>query len=237
MIIREDIGQYMRDLKSWLDETAESGLEEMSDFFAGRLDCYEEHMSLWSEAYRKFAALLPDSCVEILDLGCGTGLELDEIFKRLPNVRVTGVDMCREMLDRLAAKHPGKDLRLVCEDYFRYDMPAEHWDAAISFESLHHFLPGQKLGLYRKIYKALKRGGVFVYGDYIACCGEEEELLRETYLDKRGRSEIEEDSFVHFDIPLTEEHELEVLRKAGFERAEVLDSIDGATLIRAEKSR
>lgn len=50
----------------------------MSDFFTKRLHDYEEHMSVWEESYQLFAEVLPLECQKILDLGCGTGLELDK---------------------------------------------------------------------------------------------------------------------------------------------------------------
>ena len=235
IIIREDKEKYMWELKKWLLETKESGLEEMSSFFSARLDIYEEHMSIWTSAYRRFAKLLPKNSKKVLDLGCGTGLELDEIFSLFPEIEVTGVDLCCEMLDKLAQKHPDKNFKTVCSDYFRFDLQKGHWDAVISFESLHHFLPGDKLVLYRKIRESLKDNGVFLLGDYIACCDEEETLLREAWREKRARFSIPEGRFVHFDIPLTLEHETEILQKAGFSEVLPKDSLDGATLILARK--
>lgn len=234
MVIRENIDKHMQELQTWLAETAEDKLEDMDGFFAKRIDGYEEHMAIWEKAYQRFAELLPESCEEILDLGCGTGLELDEIWKRNPHVAVTGVDLCQAMLDKLQEKHEDKQLTTVCADYFLYEFGKE-WDAVISFESLHHFLPEKKMGLYQKIYRALKAGGVFVLGDYIACCAEEEELLQRVCTDKRKRAQIPEEQFVHFDIPLTLEHELELLKAAGFEEVTVADSIEGATLLVARK--
>ncbi len=72
-------------------------------------------------------------------------------------------------------------------------------------------------------------------GDYIACCDEEEELLRSVYLEKRKRFAIPEHRFVHFDIPLTLEHERELLQDAGFVMEKELDSPDGATILTARK--
>jgi trans-aconitate methyltransferase len=40
------------------------------------------------EGCRKLAELIPDKTRTIMDLGCGTGLELDEIFIRFPQVSV-----------------------------------------------------------------------------------------------------------------------------------------------------
>lgn len=242
MIIREDIPEYLAGLKAWLAQTQEADLEEMGAFFERRLEGYEEHMSVWREAYRRFARLLPAGCKELLDLGCGTGLELGEIWKRDPAVSVTGVDLCQAMLGRLARQYADKPFRPVCGDYFRYDMGQERWDAVISFESLHHFFPEKKRKLYEKIHRGLKEEGVFLLGDYIACCQEEEDLLRNVYLEKMkkrppaGPGETDTGSgYVHFDIPLTLEHELELLTQAGFCGASAVDCVEGATMIVAFK--
>lgn len=231
----ESTSEYLQGLKQWLQDTSDLPLEEMSDFFAKRLDDYEEHMSIWEKSYQIFAEMLPAECRKILDLGCGTGMELDRIWQRNPDVEVTGVDLCQNMLDKLLKKHSDKRLTTVCEDYFQYDPGQDKWDAVISFESLHHFLPERKKELYRKVYNSLKRGGIFLSGDYIACCDEEEEILRQVYLKKRKQFAIPDQCFVHFDIPLTLEHEKELLLSAGFVIEEVLDNPDGATIIKAGK--
>lgn len=224
---------YLQELKQWLDDTWDSPLEEMSDFFTKRLDGYEEHMSIWEKSYHLFAQLLPSGCEKVLDLGCGTGLELDKIWQKDPNIDITGVDLCQSMLDKLLEKHSHMHLTTVCQDYFQYDFGCEKWDAIISFESLHHFLPERKRELYQRAYNGLKNGGKFILGDYIACCEEEEELLRNVYLQKREKSPIPEHCFVHFDIPLTLEHESELLQHAGFIIEKVLD--DDVTIITARK--
>lgn len=227
--------EYLKNLRQWLQDTADCPPEEMSAFFERRLDGYEDKMSVWKSSYETFAGLLPANCREVLDLGCGTGLELDEIWKRDPDVAVTGVDLCRSMLDKLLEKHADKKLTTVCRDYFEHDFGHDRWDAVISFESLHHFLPERKEGLYRKICGGLKDGGTFLLGDYIACCDEEEALLRGVYLEKRKRFAIPDSRFIHFDVPLTLEHEKALLESAGLVVREVLDDPDGATILIARK--
>lgn len=235
IVIRKNIEQHMQELKDWLNETADVELEEMGDFFTRRIGDYEEHMAIWSRAYQRFAQILPADSKSILDLGCGTGLELDEIWKRNPDIFVVGVDLCQSMLDKLREKHADKQLQTVCEDYFQYDFGVEKWDAVISFESFHHFFPKRKKVLYDKIYQSLKKSGLFILGDYIACCDEEETLLKETYFQKRKKSDILQDTFVHFDIPLTLENELAVMQEAGFHNITKIESMDGATIIVVEK--
>lgn len=53
-------------------------MERMENFFAARVDEYEEHMISGVEgceqAYALIPSLLSASCRNLLDLGCGTGL-------------------------------------------------------------------------------------------------------------------------------------------------------------------
>lgn len=235
LVIRENLPAYLSDLKKWLCEARDIPLEEMDHFFTARIAGYEAHMACWGEAYRRLAQAVPGSCRRLLDLGCGTGLELDQIFERLSALEVTGIDLSGAMLAALRRKHPEKRLTLRCEDYFQAELGAEEYDAAVSFESLHHFYPEAKQGLFEKLCRALKPGGVYLECDYIACCEEEETLLRREYERKRGQSDLPEGKFAHFDIPLTLEHETALLRRAGFSQVEAIDSICGATLLHAVK--
>lgn len=118
-------------------------IEPMADFFKARVEIYDEHMlnevEGCREGYKKMAELVPPGAKHILDLGCGTGLELDEIFKLNPDVEVTGIDLTAEMLDCLKKKHPDKKLNLINGSYFDMDFGKDVYDAAISFQSLHHF--------------------------------------------------------------------------------------------------
>ena len=232
MQIRADVEKHMRELRAWLEETMDVPLEGMSDFFTARLEGYEEHMAVWAKAYARMAELVPANCENLLDLGCGTGLELDEIFARYPKMRVTGVDLCPAMLDELKRKHGDKQLALVCADYFDTDLGEGVYDAVISFETLHHFTAEKKRVVFEKIRRALKPGGVYIQADYIACCDAEETLLFEVCQKKRARDGIAEGVFVHFDTPLTLEHEMEAMRAAGFARIEAIEAIAGATFVR-----
>ena len=234
MIIREDVSRHMRELKAWLAQTEDVPLEEMAAFFSARLSDYEEHMSIWREAYITFERLLPQDVQTVLDLGCGTGLELDVLLAKRPHLQVTGVDLCPDMLDRLRRKHP--QVHALCADYFAHELGENCYDAVINFETLHHFTPEQKGALYARIHRALRPGGMYLQAEYVACCDEEEELLWDTLRRKRERDGIPEKQFVHFDAPLTLEHELALLRAAGFQRPDAPDCINGACFLRSVKA-
>lgn len=237
IVIRENIDEYMKDLKDWIESIKDTKLEFMGDFFAARINGYEDHMSLWKDAYIRFAELIPIDSKKILDLGCGTGLELEHIFNRLPKVDITGIDLCTAMLEKLQQKFSDKSMNLICDDYFSVKLSENTYDTVISFESLHHFTMKRKQQLFEKIYNSLKDDGIYIECDYIACCEEEEELLFKVCKEKRKKININEDVFIHFDTPLTLEHEIALMKQAGFSKVDVIDSINGATIIMAEKSR
>ena len=202
-------------------------LEEMAAFFENRLNGYDEHMRRDIEGSSDFycftAAQLPQTPnAEVLDLGCGTGLELEAYFAVNPDAAVTGIDLCRPMLNALAAKFPHKGLNLICGSYFDVDFPPETYDAAVSVESLHHFPAERKRALYRKLFSSLKENGYFVLTDYFA----ESEALEKEYfqnLEELKREQgLDKGSFYHYDTPLTVEHEMDVLREAGFQDVRIL---------------
>lgn len=234
-VIRENIPAYLAQLRQWLDETKNVPLEDMDGFFTARTEGYEEHMAVWNEAYDRAALLLPEGCGPLLDLGCGTGLELDRVFARWPGLCVTGIDLCAAMLEKLRAKHAGRGLTLLCADYLTAELGEARFGAALSVQSLHHFTPAQKSALYRRVYRALRPGGVFLEVDYIACCEEEETLLQKECARRRARDGIPAERFVHFDTPLTLPHELALLRQAGFAACEAPMCIAGATFVRGTK--
>lgn len=82
---------------------------------------------------------------------------MDEIFKRFPALRVTGVDLTQAMLDKLRQKHPEKQLTLICGDYFKLDFGAEAFDAAVSFQTMHHFTHAKSARCTRRCALPLSR--------------------------------------------------------------------------------
>ena len=57
----------------------------------------------------------------VLDLGCGTGLELGFYLEQNLSAQITGIDLSRGMLDALQNKFKGKNIQLICDAYF--DVP------------------------------------------------------------------------------------------------------------------
>lgn len=195
-------------------------LEKINDFFTKRIDNYEnqmlENVEGCKEGYIKLAKLIPQNCKKLLDLGCGTGLELREIFKKIPDLEVTGIDLTKAMLDKLKMNFPDENINLICGNYFDVPFEKETFDCAISFQTMHHFSHENKISLYKKINAALKPNGMYIECDYVAKDQNEEDFLFSQFNKLCKEQNIKEGEFVHFDTPCTVENQIELFKLSGF---------------------
>lgn len=149
--------------------------ELMAEFFDRRVDGYEEHVREILPGFDGFYSFVAGQIpatgepLSILDLGCGTGLELDFIFARAPNAVIIAVDLSSEMLAKLKAEleraRRGHQVKIVQGSYLTMPFLAGGFDYAVSVQTMHHFTPDVKLGLYTGIADALKAGGRYIEGD------------------------------------------------------------------------
>jgi tRNA (cmo5U34)-methyltransferase len=143
-----------------------SPIEGMAEFFDARVATYDDHMREIAEDfdgyYGAIAEALPatDAPVSILDLGIGTGLELALLFRRLPNARVTGIDLSAKMLAELRRKHEDRagQIRTIRSSFLELDLGAGIYAHAVSSMALHHHLFDEKVALYRRIRRACLPG-------------------------------------------------------------------------------
>ena len=213
-------------------------LEKMDAFFEARLEGYDEHMLTEIEGAAEFypftASLLPkDPGAAVLDLGCGTGLELEFYVRENPTAKVTGIDLSEGMLASLREKFAGKEITLIRGSYFDVPLGKACFDGAVSVESLHHFTQEEKTDLYRKLAAALKPGGYFVLTDYFAWDDEDEAHWYWELLRLKTESGIADREFYHYDTPLTVAHETEALLAGGFAKVEELASWGATHVLKA----
>lgn len=171
----------------------------------------------------------------ILDLGCGTGLELEYYFPLNPTAQNTGIDLSEGMLEALREKFPDKGLTLLRGSYFDIPLGEGVFDGAVSVESLHHFTQAEKLSLYRRLWTALKPGAAFVLTDYFALDDGEEAFLRRELNRLKAEQGLSDTEFYHYDTPLTIAHETQALLVAGFRIVECLGQWGQTATLKATK--
>jgi len=107
-------------------------------------------------------ASLAPAAAHVLDLGGGTGALSAAVLGRMPEARVTVLDVDRAMLEEARRRlAPFGDRVQLREGSFLDPLPAA--DAVVASLALHHVRdPGAKSGVYRAIHDALVPGGVFL---------------------------------------------------------------------------
>lgn len=213
----------------------------MGDFFDNRLQGYEEHQLNCIDAAKAFypftAGCLPlEHAADILDLGCGTGLELEYYFRLNPTANITGIDLAEGMLKELKRKFADYPINLICGSYFDVPFGRSLYDAAISVESLHHFAREEKIPLYQKLYQALKPNGYFILTDYFALSEQEENFCKVELARLKKLQGITGSELYHYDTPLTVQHEMEALSAGGFSSVQILHQWGATHILKAVKS-
>jgi tRNA (cmo5U34)-methyltransferase len=209
-------------------ESAEAP-ERMASFFDRRSGEYDEHMQESLDSFEAFyeavAQPIPrtDDKVQILDIGCGTGLEFAPIFHRAPNAQIAGMDLSASMLELCRGKYPSHlaQLTLIQGSYLEIPLGKARYDYAVSVMTLHHLKPERKGQLYGRIRRALRAGGAYIEGDYVVPKEKAANLLAE-YRKKMARVEEREEGIHHIDIPLTVEMQQELLLGAGFATVDLI---------------
>ena len=213
--------------------------EKMDDFFAARIGIYDYNMlhniEGLPEGYFELVKHIPPGTQTLLDLGCGTGLEFEEIFKIYPDIKITGIDLTQQMLDRLSGKYSDKNITTICASYLDYDFGGVEYDCVISVETMHHWPREVKARVYSNILSALKSGGRYIECDYMVEKQSEEDYWFSVSKTIRAEQNIEDNEFYHIDTPCTIDNQIKLLLQSGFAQANMVWRKGGTTIIVAEK--
>lgn len=220
-------------------------LEPMKDFFNRRSEAYDvrhiEGIDGGIESKRVLARFLPQDTKTLLDIGIGTGLELEEIFVRFPDMEVTGIDIADKMLEKLKEKYPHKNIALEKISYFDFAYEKETFDAAMSVMTLHHYTHEIKVALYRRIWECIKPGGIYLESDYMIAGLEpdlaqrQEDFFFAEYERLKAEQGLSRETEYHYDTPCTVENQKMLLIAAGFSTVDAVWRVENTVVLAAKK--
>lgn len=201
------------------------------------------HLAVTPEAYdRRIRGLIPlyDELVaeaarglayarrpvgQIVDLGIGTGALARACLEQAPRARVWGIDVDAEMaaVARRRLGRRARQLEIASGSFVETALPRA--DAIVATYSLHHIKRrADKQRFYRRIHRALRRGGVLVSGDCFPAStprGQSRDLeVWMTHLSRtfgtRARARRVYESWADEDVYVPLSDEISMLERAGF---------------------
>ena len=126
-------------------------------------------------------------------------------------------------------------MNLIWGSYFDVPFGIEKYECAVSFQTMHHFSHDLKIGLYKKIYQALKPAGIYIECDYMVETQEEEDFYFSEYARILEELNIVDTDFYHYDTPCTIENQIHMLYSAGFRHVEKVFRLENTTMLVAHK--
>ena len=172
-------------------------------------------------AAQALASMVPAPSPLIVDLGTGTGALAGRCLGAKPRARIVGVDQDAAMLATARAR-VGARLTPLPGGFETVALPRCH--AVTASLALHHIpTPARRLRLFRRIHRALRRGGALIVADcYLATTARLQAAdraawlahLRRTYSARESEGYLRAWAKDDFYVPLAEEARL--LERAGF---------------------
>lgn len=168
--------------------------------------------------------------LKIVDLGCGTGNLTQKIITAYPNAHITCSDMAENMLKMAKAKLvKERNVSFWLGDIRDFDY-SNKYDMIVSSLVLHHIEKKEKLKFYRKLYNALRDGGVFYTMDIFLSPSRHLQKLYinrwKTFMKSNGLPVIKIREMIarhqREDRPVVFKDELSIMREAGFKCIDVI---------------
>lgn len=216
-------------------------LERIDAYFNSISETYDKRMQrpmTDEDGYIvRTAAVFPQrENVQLLDLGCGTGLELLPLLQREDGLRVTAIDCSEQMLDKLRVNLADYMDRVqpITADFLTADFGVERYDGALAVMALHYYTHEQKLALFRRVRLSLKHNGFFILTDRFAPVQGYEDFCRSELEEKRKAAHQPEGNY-HYFAPLTVANEAAILFRAGFSQVQVCWAKSNTAVIVAMK--
>ncbi len=165
---------------------------------------------------------------KILDLGAGTGLLTEQLFKKYSGGSFTLIDISMEMLNIARERFKGNpNFRYIQEDYLKTDFE-DSFNIVISSLSIHHLNDNAKKNLYSKVYEILNEGGIFLNADQVLVPSSENEYIyQRNWWEKieTGSLKQDEKEFIidrmKLDKPSTLKNNLRWLENCGFTNVDI----------------
>ena len=212
-------------------ERFDKDVERFSNLDTGQLTTIDAKISL--ELITEAARRIVPNAEQLLDIGCGAGNYSLKMLSKLPNLECTLVDLSDPMLDKAyerVSEQTNKNVQVVKGDIREVPLKQNHFDIILAGAVLHHLRDDQDWETtFKKIYGLLKPGGCFMISDLIT---QDTEILNDytwerygDYLEELGGKDYRKkvlDYVDKEDSPRSMNYQLDLMKKLGFSKVEIL---------------
>ena len=181
--------------------------------------------------------------ITVLDLGSGTGHGMKMILGKYPLATITGIDFSPRMISKSRKNLKKFETRIELRELDFNEMNFEKmYDVVVSAVAIHNSTDSQKRKLFENIYSSLKKGGIFINGDFIKGTTNElnnhYQLIYKQYLkDNLSGRELKvwlRHAFKE-DMPMKLLKQFHFLKNIGFKKTELIWQFNNEAIYRTIK--
>tara|TARA_B100001093_G_scaffold336111_1_gene320973 strand:+ start:5358 stop:6050 length:693 start_codon:yes stop_codon:yes gene_type:complete len=127
-------------IKSLIAKNKKLVSQDKQDIQIYDTDLTAEKLSEWGKGstWNEIQMFFVSKKGNILDVACGTGLNMRDIKKLSPEANVYGCDISKNLID-ICLKSGIESKNLICSDAIKIDFPENFFDYSYSIGSLEHF--------------------------------------------------------------------------------------------------
>ncbi len=214
-----------------IKERFDNDVERFSNLDTGQVATIDAKISL--ELLTEASKRIIPNAKNLLDIGCGAGNYSLKMLTKIANLNCTLVDLSKPMLDkakeRVSAKTNSK-VETIQGDIREVELKENSFDIIVAGAVLHHLRDDNDWETtFNKLYNLLKPGGCLMISDLIT---QETDTVNEyiwerygDYLESIDGKEYRNkvlDYVEQEDSPRSMTYQLELMRKVGFKKTEIL---------------
>lgn len=214
-----------------IKERFDNDVERFSNLETGQVATIDAQVSL--ELITEASKRIKPNAKNILDIGCGAGNYSLKMLTKIANLNCTLVDLSKPMLDKAKERVSAKtnnSVHTIQGDVREVDLKENNFDIILAGAVLHHLRDDHDWETtFQKLYNLLKPGGCLMISDLIT---QETETVSEytwerygNYLErvdgKNYRKKVL-DYVEKEDSPRSMTYQLELMKKIGFKKTEIL---------------
>lgn len=214
-----------------IKERFDSDVERFSNLDTGQVATIDAKISL--ELLTETSKRIVPNAKILLDIGCGAGNYSLKMLTKIADLNCTLVDLSKPMLDKAKERVSAKtnnEVKTIQGDIREVDLKENSFDIILAGAVLHHLRDDNDWETtFTKLYRLLKPGGCLMISDLITQeTNAVNEYIWERYGDylenidgKEYRKKVL-DYVEKEDSPRSMTYQLELMKKVGFKKTEIL---------------